>query len=85
MPDSILAESQNATSGRRALVCDEGASVWLYLSDPDGQSIATDCWLFNTVAAPNDLAGFRDRDGSLRRPRLLPSPEVSVGRLTQTR
>jgi hypothetical protein len=62
MSGFILVASDSSPSGRRAFVSDEGASVWLYLTDPDGHSIAVDCWLFNTVVAPNDLGGFPDRD-----------------------
>ena len=62
MADSILAESHSPASNRRAIVCDEGESVWFYLTDVDGQSLVADCWLFNTIAAPLDLSGFADRD-----------------------
>lgn len=62
MADSILAESHSAASNRRAVVCDEGESVWFYLTDIDGQALVAGCWLFNTITAPPDLSGFTGRD-----------------------
>ncbi|MEO5688918.1 MAG: hypothetical protein ABIR54_16295 [Burkholderiaceae bacterium] len=61
MTDETLACAQHATSNRNALVCDEGESAWLYLTEADAEAIAADCWMFNTVAAPASLAGFTDR------------------------
>jgi len=70
MADSILAEARSPASNRRALVCDEGASVWFYLTDEDGRAPIGDCWLFNTVVAPADLSGFTARG--------LPPPATSA-------
>jgi hypothetical protein len=46
MDETLLVE-QHAPSGRKALIADEGDSVWLYLSEPHEDAIAADCWLFN--------------------------------------
>jgi hypothetical protein len=40
------------------MVCDEGESVWLYLTDVDGRELVADCWLFNTISAPQDLSAY---------------------------
>jgi hypothetical protein len=39
-------------SGRTAIIADEGDSVWLYLTDPSGEGVTTDCWLMNRIPAP---------------------------------
>ena len=49
--DAFWRSSGHAASGRSAFVADEGDSVWLYLTVPDGVAIAADCWLFNRVPA----------------------------------
>jgi hypothetical protein len=47
--------SENAVSRRTAVVADEGDSIWMYLTEPDGATIVADCWLFNRIPAPTDL------------------------------
>lgn len=47
---------------RHAIIADEGASVWLYLTEQRSLQPVADCWLFNTVAAPADLSGFPSSD-----------------------
>ncbi len=64
MSDDTLASDRHPATGRQALVRDEGESVWLYLTDVDGRELVADCWLFNTIIAPDDLSDFtssRDR------------------------
>ncbi len=53
-----LASDRNPVTGRQAMVCDETESVWLYLTDVDGRELIADCWLFNTISAPDNLSGF---------------------------
>ena len=57
-----LASDRHPATGRQAMVCDEGESVWLYLTDVDGRDLVADCWLFNTIIAPDDLSAFANRD-----------------------
>ena len=61
MSDNVLAKAHHPASGRHALVCDEGESVWLYLTDVDGRELIADCWLFNTIIAPDQLASLANR------------------------
>jgi hypothetical protein len=37
------------------VVANEGASVWLYLTERDGKKPIADCWLLNTVLPPTEL------------------------------
>ncbi len=50
--DALRLESDHEASGRTAIVSDEGDSVWLYLTAPDGAELSRDCWLFNKPSAP---------------------------------
>jgi hypothetical protein len=54
-----LISEQNAGSRRWAVVADEGDSVWLYLTEPDRQRPVADCWLLNTIPAPDDVSAYR--------------------------
>ena len=59
MMEPLLVSEQNSYSHRWAVVADEGASVWLYLTQPDGQRPVADCWLLNTVPVPENLEAYR--------------------------
>jgi hypothetical protein len=63
MSEPLFVVSQHPESMRNATVCDEGQSVWFYLSERDDQSIAADCWLLNKVCPPESLESFSSRDG----------------------
>src|SRR5262249_18698401 len=56
----LLKSEQNLRSRRWAVVADEGDSVWLYLTAPDSERPVADCWLLNTVPAPEDLTAYRE-------------------------
>ena len=62
MKESLHVERHPA-SRRSGILADEGASVWLYLTEPDGQQIAADCWIFNTISAPDNLEAFGESNG----------------------
>ena len=68
----VLATGTHAESGRRALMADEGDSVWLYLTEPGVETIHADCWLYNRVDAPS-AAALKERFASYRA-RGLPPP-----------
>lgn len=54
-----LKSEQHPHSRRWAVVGDEGDSVWLYLTAPDSQRPIADCWLLNTIPAPDDVSAYR--------------------------
>jgi hypothetical protein len=58
MMEPLLVSEQNIRSHRWAVVADEGASVWLYLTESNGQRPVADCWLLNTVHAPKNLEAY---------------------------
>jgi hypothetical protein len=70
MSDELWVSDTSPVSGRSAIVESAGDSVWLYLTAPDGESIAADCWLFNRVPAPASVAAYRNAGG--------PPPAVAV-------
>ena len=80
MADELALSDPHPISRRAAVVADEGESVWLYLTAPDG-SIAADCWLYNRVPAPSTealrplLAEYRAR----RAPPPAPAEVVGPG------
>jgi hypothetical protein len=45
------------------LFAEEGESVWLYLTDVDSLRPVADCWMFNTIPAPDDLHSFKTAGG----------------------
>lgn len=63
MTAHLLLSEQHPHSRRTAVFADDGASVWLYLTEVDSLRPAADCWLFNTVLAPVDLHSFRSDGG----------------------
>jgi hypothetical protein len=78
MTEELTVSDPHPSSGRTAIVADEGESVWLYLTGPDG-SIAADCWLYNRVPAPS-TAALRPRLGEYRaRGAPPPAPAEVVG------
>ena len=63
MTQPLLVSEQHPRSRRWAVLTDEGASVWLYLTEPDGERPVADCWLLNLVPAPTDLSAYRTSKG----------------------
>src|SRR5262245_14046342 len=63
MKEPLLVSEQNSHSLRWAVVADEGTSVWLYLTEPNGKRPVADCWLLNTVPAPVSLDAYRHAKG----------------------
>lgn len=59
----LFLSAQHPKSRRHAIVSDEGASVWLYLTEAASSRPFADCWLFNTIPAPTDLSNFQSRNG----------------------
>ena len=39
-----------------AVIEDDGRVAWLYLTEPDSQKPAADCWLYNRVPSPPQFA-----------------------------
>ncbi len=60
--DSLFLSFTNEHSGRTAIVDEHEGSIWLYVTEPQSQQIAMDCWLINTAHDDNqpDLEHFRD-------------------------
>lgn len=59
----LFLSAQHPKSMRHAILSDEGASVWLYLTEAVSSRPIADCWLFNTIPAPTDLSNFQSRNG----------------------
>jgi hypothetical protein len=59
MEEPLYIDDQNEDSKRWAIVADEGDSVWLYLTEPDGTRPIADCWLLNKIPAPDDTAKYK--------------------------
>jgi len=57
---SLFLSERNPVSGRAAVLADEGASVWLYLTDSGSDCPVADCWLLNTVPSPENLNDYRN-------------------------
>ena len=58
MIESLFLSERHANSKKAVLLVDEGASVWCYLTESGGSRPIADCWLLNTVEAPENLDAF---------------------------
>ena len=54
---------QHETSGRYAIFEDDGASAWLYITEPGTTQPVADAWVYNRVAAPTmeEVQSYRDQ------------------------
>ncbi len=43
---------------KAVVLVDEGSSVWCYLTAPGGNHPIAECWILNTVEAPENLDAF---------------------------
>jgi hypothetical protein len=50
--EDLFVSEQHPVSRRWAILEDDGTVAWLYLTEPDTQKPAADCWLYNRVKAP---------------------------------
>jgi hypothetical protein len=73
----VRVSERHPDSGRTAIIADEGDSVWLYLTDADGEEVTADCWLMNRIPAPR-YAKLAETDGAERyRGEGLPPPAIA--------
>ena len=56
--DLFLSE-QHPTSRRWVVVEDDGTVAWMYLTEPDLEKPAAECWLYNRVHAPTTFNSSR--------------------------
>jgi len=52
MEEPLFLSEQHPSSGRRAIIEDDGSSVWLYLTAPHSTKPTAHCWICNRVPAP---------------------------------
>ena len=52
MNQGIFLSEQHKLSRRWAVLEDDGAAAWLYLTEPGATKPIADCWLYNSVPAP---------------------------------
>lgn len=64
MEDDLFLSEQHPDSRRWGIVEDDGASVWLYLTEPDSTKLVAHCWLCNRVPAPAQITLDRERGGA---------------------
>ncbi len=55
----LFLSERHPVSDKTAILADEGASVWLYMTDSGSDYPVADCWLLNTVPSPEHLNGYR--------------------------
>lgn len=58
MNESLFVTERHTLSNRNVVVIDEACSVWCYLTAPNGDAPIADCWLLNTIEAPENLDDF---------------------------
>ena len=88
MPEEVFLSEQNPVSRRWAVLEDDGLSAWLYLTEPNSEKPASDCWIYNRVLNPEPAESYLSRGVAppapseyVRNSALLASPEASSFRL----
>jgi len=77
MAAALHVAERHPDSHRRAIIADEGDSVWLYLTDTGGEDVTADCWLMNRIPAPR-YAELAEIEGAERyREEGLPPPAIA--------
>ena len=61
MPEEVFLSEQHPISRRWAVLEDDGLSAWLYLTEPDSEKPAADCWIYNRVSSPELAATYLSR------------------------
>lgn len=49
----MFVSEQHPGSRRSAVFEDDGTTGYLYLTEPESQKVARDCWLYNRIPAPD--------------------------------
>ena len=59
--ETLFLEDKHRASRRRAVLEDDGTSVWLYLTEPNSRKPAADAWVYNRIPAPptEDIESYR--------------------------
>jgi hypothetical protein len=88
MPEEVFLSEQNSISRRWAVLEDDGLSAWLYLTGPDSEKPAADCWVYNRIPNPEPAESYLSRGVAPPAPSeyagegaLLISPDESSFRL----
>jgi hypothetical protein len=88
MPEEVFLSEQNLVSRRWAVFEDDGLSAWLYLTGPDSEKPAADCWIYNRISNPEPAESYLSRGIAPPAPSeyaesgaLLDSPDASSFRL----
>lgn len=64
MTESLFLSERHASSKKTVVLVDEGASVWCYLTESDESHPIADCWLLNTIEAPENLDAFAQEENA---------------------
>jgi hypothetical protein len=59
----LFLEDEHPSSGRLAVLEDDGTSVWLYISEAETRKPLADAWVYNRIAAPPTEAIEKYRGG----------------------
>lgn len=88
MSEEIFLSEQHPVSHRWAVLEDDGLSAWLYLTEPNSEKPAADCWLYNRISNPEPVESYLSRGVAPPAPSeyagkgaLLISPDASGFRL----
>ena len=61
MPEGVFISEQHPVSRRWAVLEDDGLSAWLYLTEPNLESPAADCWIYNRIESPESAESYLSR------------------------
>lgn len=61
MPEEVFISEQHPVSRRWAVLEDDGLSAWLYLTKPNSEQPAADCWIYNRIESPESAESYASR------------------------
>jgi hypothetical protein len=61
MPEEVFISDQHPVSRRWAVLEDDGLSAWLYLTEPNSERPAADCWIYNRIKSPEAAESYLSR------------------------
>ncbi len=73
MPEEVFLSEQHPVSHRWAVLEDDGLSAWLYLTGPDSEKPAVDCWIYNRTSNSEPAESYLSRGVA------PPAPSECVG------
>jgi hypothetical protein len=64
MTEPLFLSERHIISKKAVVLVDEGTSVWCYLTEPGESRPIADCWLLNTIEAPENVDALTQEESA---------------------